>query len=336
MGKNKKIYFSNIWKSLLLPLMLYVVLTLASGFRFGRASVMLAIARQTVQPCLFAYAIYCNMVLGMWDFSAGAAIVLSAIIGGRITLALGTGVWGLLLFCMLTAIALNFITILTQHFMRIPSIIISLGLVMIYETAGALLFNGEGVNLLAIRTETVLGKSPYCFAVLAVFMVLFYMVYHHTVFGYRVRALGNGGELAKNIGVNELHTKLQVAIFGGIFLGASATVMACLQNSAAPKTNMDSAVLVFDVIMAVLIASYLTRYCSITFAILIGVFCMKMLATGLLAMGLNSTLQNVATGLFMLIFVGITSNQDRLAVRKNIRERARAAEEKRRKAVSEG
>lgn len=328
---NKKLHnnLKKIGKALLMPCIIYVLFALSSGFRFGSRPVMVSIARQIVQPCLFAYGIYCNMALGMWDFSAGATLLLSAIIGGNVSLALGWGVFGLMLFSMLTAIFINLITSLIQHIMRLPSIIVSLGLVMIYETIGCLIFEGKGVNLLSIRRQTVLGQSPYCFIILAVFMALFYVVFNHTTFGYHIRSLGNGGELARNIGINELTTKLGCAAFGGIFLGISAAVMACLQNSAASKTNLESVTLVFDVIMAVLIASYLARYCNITFAIAIGVLSMKMLAAGLLALGLNSTMQNVATGLFMLIFMGITSNQDKFAIRKDIRRRAKEAEAKR-------
>ncbi len=273
MKKSLRGKLKNGFMSLLLPLIIYCVFTLVSGFRFGRLPVMLSIARQIVQTGLFAYAIYCNMAMGMWDFSAGATVLLAAIIGGRASLAAGFGIWGLILFAILTAVCINLLTMTVQHIMKLPSIIVSLGLVMLYETAGSLLFHGE---------------------------------------------------LAKNIGVNELRTKLGTAVFGGVFLGISAAVMACLQNSAAPKTNLESVTLVFDVIMAVLIASYLARYCNITFAILIGVLSMKMLAAGLLSIGLNSTMQNVATGLFMLLFVGITSNQEKLTEHKRMRERARA------------
>ena len=325
MRKSLQEKLKNILRSLLLPLIIYCVFTIVSGFRFGKLPVMLSIARQIVQTSLFAYGIYCNMAMGMWDFSAGATVILAAIIGGRISLAMGFGIWGLILFAVLTAICINLLTITIQHIMKLPSIIVSLGLVMIYETVSSLIFEGKGVNLLAIREETVLGKSPYCFIVLGISMILFYIVLCHTTFGYHVRALGSSGVLAKNIGVNELYTKLGTAVFGGVFLGISAAVMACQQNSAAPKTNLESVTLVFNVIMAVLIAFYLVRYCNITFAIIIGVLSMKMLAAGLLSIGLNSTMQDVATGLFMLTFIGITSNQDKLAARKRMRERTRVS-----------
>lgn len=321
-------YANRTVKSLLLPVVVYLFFTLVSRFRFGSLNTLSAIARQAVQSIVFAYAIYGNMALGMWDFSAGANLVLSAIIGGQMTLALGTGLFGLLLFSILTAVILNLITMLVQHLLQLPSIIVTLGLSMIYETASALVFEGKGVNLLPIRSETVLGKSPYCFIVLAVCALAFYIAHNHTLFGYRVRSLGQGGGLSRSIGVPELRTKVAAAIFGGVLLGVAAVIMSCQQNSAAPKTGLSSVSLVFDVIMGVLIGSYLTKYCDVTFAVAIGVFTMKMLGSGLLSLGLSATLQNVATGIFMLVFIGIASNQDKVANRRVIREKARAAEAK--------
>ena len=58
MKKSLRGKLKNGFMSLLLPLIIYCVFTLVSGFRFGRLPVMLSIARQIVQTGLFAYAIY--------------------------------------------------------------------------------------------------------------------------------------------------------------------------------------------------------------------------------------------------------------------------------------
>lgn len=329
-------YAGRTMKSLILPLTVYLFFALTSGFRFGSINTLVSIARQTVQTVIIAYAIYNTMALGMWDFSAGANLLLAGIIGGQATLAAGTGLWGLILFSILTAVAINLLSMLVQHLLQLPSMIVTLGLTMIYETVGCLIFDGKGVNLLPMRTETVLGKSPYCFFVLLICAAVFYVAHNHTLFGYRIRSLGQGGGLATSIGVSELKTKLMAAAFGGVFLGIAAAVMACQQNSAMPKSGLESVGVVFDVIMGVLIGASLTKYCDITVALAIGVFTMKMLATGLLSLGLSATLQNVATGMFMLLFISIVSNQDKLSARKAIQQRAKAAIAKRSQNVAEG
>lgn len=334
--KNKvKNASSRVFNSLLLTLVVYVFFVVASGFQFGSGKVLLSVARQTVQPCLMAYALYLSMSLGMWDFGTGAELILSAIIGGQLTLKLGLGAGGLVLFCLLICIALNLISILIQHFMKLPSIIVTLGLALIIETIGCVIYDGKGVNLISIRSQTVLGKSPYCFIILGIAALIFIVVYNRMEIGYHIRALGNGGELATNLGVSELKVKMEAAFVGGIFLGLSAAVYACVQNSAAPKSGLESVNFVFDVLMSVLIAYHIMKYCNAAIALIIGVFTMKLLVAGLIAVGLNATLQNVATGLFVLIFMGITNNQDRIYEKRRLRRRAEIAKQHRLNAVKE-
>ena len=46
---------------------------------------------------------------------------------------------------------------------------------------------------------------------------------------------------------------------------------------------------------------------------------MKMLSAGLIAIGLNSNLQSIAQGIFLMIFIGLSSNKDRFLAYMNDR-----------------
>ena len=64
----------------------------------------------------------------------------------------------------------------------------------------------------------------------------------------------------------------------------------------------------------------LQRYCNILIGIFIGNFVLNMLTTGLMNMGLSSSLQDTASGIFLLIIMIFTYNSQRVldyfAVRK--------------------
>ena len=77
--------------------------------------------------------------------------------------------------------------------------------------------------------------------------------------------------------------------------------------------------------MGVFLGRYLARYCDLTIGTALGAFTMKMLGAGLLALGLDSQLQQVVTGAFLLIFIGISQNQNKVFERIEIRKRANAA-----------
>jgi ribose transport system permease protein len=74
---------------------------------------------------------------------------------------------------------------------------------------------------------------------------------------------------------------------------------------------MSSLSYVFNSLLAVTIAQFISKYCGQVLATIIGTFTMKMLASGLLGMGISATWQNVCIGIFLLIFIAYSTNQQR-------------------------
>jgi len=56
----------------------------------------------------------------------------------------------------------------------------------------------------------------------------------------------------------------------------------------------------------------LEQYCNLLIGIFIGNFVMNMLTTGLLSLGLSASLQNTASGVFLLIIMIFTYNYQRV------------------------
>ena len=329
----------NQLKCLILPLVVYLIFAVGSGFRFGKPATMFAILRQTVLPTLIAWAISSNQTMGVWDFTPGSVICLSGIIGGNIALKLGTNCIGLMFILIACTIVLSMVMFVLFNFLRIPSMVTGLGVLMMYETLSALLFNGGGV---AIRGDilrclahgigavtrgdiSILGRSPYIFIVFIVGGLIIWTLNNKTKFGYNVRALGYGTAIAQNIGVNLTKTRFFSFLLEGVMLGLASTVSLSMTGNAAATLNMATTSMGFDAIMGVFIGQYLAKYCDITIGIALGAFTMKMLGSGLLAFGLSSTLQQVATGLFLLLFIGISQNQNVVFEKRALRKKAAEA-----------
>ena len=220
-------------------------------------------------------------------------------------------------------IVLSMVMFVLFNFLRIPSMVTGLGVLMMYETLSALLFNGGGV---AIRGDiSILGRSPYIFIVFIVGGLIIWTLNNKTKFGYNVRALGYGTAIAQNIGVNLTKTRFFSFLLEGVMLGLASTVSLSMTGNAAATLNMATTSMGFDAIMGVFIGQYLAKYCDITIGIALGAFTMKMLGSGLLAFGLSSTLQQVATGLFLLLFIGISQNQNVVFEKRALRKKSAEA-----------
>ena len=326
MGVKIKNYTMRTVKTLLLPVMVYVLFMIIGKGRFGTSRQMLTIARQTVMPILVSLAIACNMSIGMWDFSAGGVVLVSSIIGGSMAKITGTGIPGMIVFCIIVGVIMASVTGLLYNFMKVPSMVLTIGLVLVYETIPFFVFGGGGV--LISGKMTILALAPYCFIVLAIMFALFYVVFNYTPFGHNVRALGNGQLIARNAGLNPWKTKFYSFLFGGIFLGMAAVMNLSTNGIAKPGLSMASVAMVFDSMMGIFIGLFLSKYCNLAIGVTLGTFTMKMLNTGLIAVGFSTTIREITTGLFLLIILGISSNQGRIAEWRAKKQRAKEANEK--------
>jgi ribose transport system permease protein len=275
--------------------------------------------KQSLFPCLIAWGISFNMTMGVFDLSPGSIIVLSGIIGGNLALSFNMGMPGLLLFTVIIAAILCTVNCLVFVKMRIPSMILSLGMLMIYETLTAILYEGKGVT---IPTEwRLLYSEPYIYIVFVLMFVVLFYINRYTKFAYDVRSLGNGTGIAMNIGVDLTKTRFKSFCLEGILLGLAAVIDMSMTGSEKATQSMASCSTAFAAIMAVFVGIYLAKYCGIMMGTFIGAFSLKILASGTLALGLSAQMQKVSNGIFLIVFVGLSQNLGRIAEQRERRKK---------------
>jgi ribose transport system permease protein len=271
---------------------------------------------------LIAMALSMLMTMGMWDFSAGSVVYAGAIFGGNIALMTETGIVGVMIFSLITALLFTTLSGVLYNLLRVPSMVLSIGLMMIYEVIPRLIFEGGAAEIpMAWGT---LSQSPWCFIIFGIMFTVFNIVYNYTIFGHNVRAIGANQSIAYNAGVNITKIKLQAYIFGGFFLGIAGALFIFTGIRIYPATSMSSITVIFDAMMGVFLAFVLSRYCGFSFGLLIGAFTMRLLGTGLVSYGLSSTVRAICSGLFLLIILCYSANQGRFTA---WRERKRVAAE---------
>ena len=317
---------TNVVKSLLLPVIVYIVLTISTGGRFGKPAAMLLVLRQSVVPLLLAMACAFVMPLGMWDFSAGAVMMTSAILCGAVSIKTGMGIPAMVVTGILTGLVLSMVTGLLYNVMKVPSMVLTVGLAMVYEAIPRL-FSADFIQI-KIRDNT-LARVPWCFVVLAVFFAIFYVVTNRTAYGKNVRAIGANQVIANNAGVDLQKTKFISFALSGLFCGVAGVLFMSNSITLQAPVAFGSVGQIFDAMMGIFIAFFLERYCNFAFGIVIGTLSMKMLTSGLIALGLSTTVRDITTGAFLLVLLIFSSNQslldqirNRRAVRKRALERA--------------
>ncbi|HHW49258.1 MAG TPA: hypothetical protein GXX14_11685 [Clostridiaceae bacterium] len=308
--KKLKVNLLKMLKTILLPVIVYLVLLIATGGRFGKPSSLLMVFRLSVIPIMIAYAIGMNMTIGMWDFSVGGIIYASAILGGTLSHKTGTGVWGMFIFIVGIAILFSTLNGILYKLMKIPSLVLTTGMLMVYEALPRVI----GIKEVKISiSDGVLAQMPWCYIILFVMFALFYVVYNKTSLGYNVKATGANQIIASNAGIDIEKVKFQSFLFGGVFAGLAAVLLLSNNTTIRPIASMGSIHLLFDAMMGVFIAFFLSSSCNFAVGIVIGTVSMQMLTSGLVAMGLDTNARSIASGLFLLILLIISSNQGSFA-----------------------
>ena len=319
----KKLAVSTV-KILAFPVFVVALFAVLTEGRIVNVRTLSTVLRQSVYPAIICYALVLNMTMGAMNFAAGAVIVCASIFGGNLMVATGTGIVGLFVMCLLAALVLSAIMGALYNVMRIPMIVLAIGMVMVYEAVPRLLYE-EGVKI--PFNMTYMATAPYCFIVLAVMMIFFYLLYFKTAFGHNLRALGSNQEIAINVGLNNDRIKFLCFIFSGVFLGIAATLYLSNQREVRNVTMLNSMLIMMESFMCMFLAFFLSRFGNLTFAVLIGTFTMKFITTGFSTLGISPTVRDIATGLLLFILFAMSANQGILKYIRSQNENARIANE---------
>ena len=321
-------FFIKLAKALILPAAMFALVFILTRF-IGQGQFMTwgniqNIIKNTLLSSCISLAMACNMLNHRWDFSVGMMVILVPVLATPIVEKTNMGIPGFILVCLVIGLLLGLLNGVTYMIFKVPAIVTSLGFYVIYESV-ITVYNG-GIGAKIYNTEILaLAKFPGIIILALAGFVIFYILFTHTRFGYNCRSLANSQRLAVNNGINErrnvigcyLMMGFLVAIAGMIYLSMTGTIVADMRENG-------SSTIMFEAFPPVFIGFYLMRYTNLATGVFLGTLTMKILISGMLALGVPATLQNVGTGLFLLIFIAFTSNQARMLAAKKAKKRVAA------------
>ena len=292
-------------KTLVIPVAVYVLFGILSGGRMFNSRAILTVLRQAIQPSIICYALLLGMSIGMMNFGAGSFVICAAIIGNGLSNMLGWGLPGLVFFAILISLICSAIMVLLYNWLRVPCMVLSLGMMLVFESMPRVFFPGGAV----IATENAfLARQPWCFVIMAAMMAVFYIIYNKTPYGHNIRAIGSNQSVALAAGLNLDKIKFTNFMVGGFFLGVAAVLYMSAQGKVQNVSALGSMAVMMDGFMGVFLGMLLARWSDPSIAVFCGVLTMKILANGFVAVGLESTWKDVVTGLFMLIIMAVSEN----------------------------
>lgn len=295
---------------LLIPISVYLFFLILQPSRFGGSESIFILFQQALLPSVTACGIYFIVSMGLFDFSVGANIVLSAIIASKLFPV--AGYWGFVLGGLITGTLIGLVNGFTYITFRIPSIIVSVGLMIIYECLGMFISDGSIITL--VSSQRMLGKAPLNIIGSLIAFIFAYFLIKFTRIGVYTRAIGNNENIVKLMGINVDKYKMLGFAICGLFSGITGVLTISYSSSIAPLLNMESLDRNFLPLMGCFVGIALKKYVNPILAIIIGEFSITMLINGLMTNGIDATLQNVVIGLTLLFIVAMS-----MRIRKNQR-----------------
>lgn len=295
---------------ILLPVLVYLLFFILSGGKYGKPTTIIMNFKQTLVPTLISYAMCCNVLCNRMDLSAGSVVMLSSMIGAKAVYVYHIGVVPFALLVIFSGIVLGVISGVAYMLLKVPAIVTALGVCMIYETFS----NLTSISwVTAISGDTTLfGRYPYCVIIFVIMAVAFYLLYNNTKFGYNVRACASSQQIAKSAGVDTRKTAFLCYVVSAVFLGVASLLRISIQGSIDTPQYMSSTNIIFNCLLGIYVGIALERYCNIVVGIFVGNLILNMLTSGLMNMGLSSSLQDTASGAFLLLIMIYTYNNDRV------------------------
>lgn len=320
-SKGKKIA-SRIFGTLIIPVVFLVVLEvicIANGkqmisnlISFNNFVIYTAIVMITTM------ALSINLNSGRFDFSLGSMALLSSVISAKLTYAILGGGSGsapvMLALSIIIGAAIGLVSGLLYVMLRIPPIITSLGVTLIFEGITYTITEGKYVMSEVQNSSMAAFSSTWIWALLiiVVVLVLMILIFDHTRFGYDYNALKSGQRVSVNTGIKEVGNAIKCYAMCGALMGIVGFLNAVRNtNINGGQLNFASIGIMFTAFLPMFIGGYIARYSNDKIGYFLAALCMSMLNSTFAAFSntISASAQSIINAVLLVVFLIYLNNE---------------------------
>jgi ribose transport system permease protein len=292
-------------------LILIVVFSISSPAFFSLAN-FLNIGRQTTLVTVIAAGMTFVIIAGEIDLSIGAVLALSGVVSAMTMQANGDSVLLGVISGIGTGALAGLITGLTTTTLKIPSFLVSLGMLGIARGVALMITDTKAVpvenpDFWAIFGEgSILGMPAPVFFTGLTILVMGYLL-HLTAFGRRVYAVGGNAKAADYSGINVTTVKTLCFVLTGCLVGLAGMILTGRAHAARPDI---AAGLELDVLAAVILGgTSLFGGRGAIIGTVMGSLLIGVINNGLTLLSFTSASQLVVKGLLIIVAVAFSKQR---------------------------
>jgi ribose/xylose/arabinose/galactoside ABC-type transport system permease subunit len=295
-------------------ILLVLFFSVAAGGKFMTIRNWSLILEQTPVLALLALGMTFVITAGFIDLSVGSIFGMASLIGALATRQLGLA--GILV-CIMTGAGIGFINGVLFNWLRIPSFIVTLAMMVIMRAFMAIITGGfaiylDQVNASGLAFVNWLGRFPQVAIITLAITAVSALIYSRGVFGRNLAAIGGAERAVARFGVSVGRYRILAMTLSGLMAGLASILGLAQFGAAGPLTGSGMELQAISAV--VLGGTPLTGGYGSTIKTLVGALALIVLADGLTLMGVPPSWTSVVSGVILIAAVAIALERGKIGV----------------------
>jgi ribose transport system permease protein len=307
--------YKRILGTLALPLSVYLImygLSHAGGKTyFGTWMMWQTLIVDISVAVTMALGIGLQFKSGRFDFSGGGIMLVTGIVAANIAKNNGNDIYLFAVICFAVAILLSVLVALVYVYGRLPIIIATIGMALLFESITTLIYKGSGINLVANMDLNRFSAYPLVLVPLIGAIVVYILFSYLTVTGKQAQLLAHNQQSAVNIGINEKRNVIVSYIYSGAIFGFATMIYSSTGLHKAAFASLSTVGSLFTNILPVFIGLMLIAFCGDTIGIIVGAITLCVMSYGLnvvFSAEMGGAISIIITAIFIFV-INVISGQ---------------------------
>lgn len=326
----------NILITLAFPLVMFLIMEILCVALQGHHLIssmidIKTLVRNSGISALIAFAFSFNLTCGRFDLSLGAQRLAGTIVGGVLAITLGlSGVW-ILLFALGFGLLFGFATGLIFVTLRVPPMVLGIGVGLVWECIPYVVSEGKGLNLFGVAGIEILSDTAFIIMLMIAAAIFVTVIMNTTKFGYQMRAIQGSQLIARNSGINIFKHTVICYTLAGALVCVAGTVDTGFSTQMSATLGLASNGTVTAHMFPMILGGFIGLWSNEAIGIIVAAVTVRLFAFGLTTLELSEANSNFANMVLFVGFLVFLANKNIFKIRKAEAARIALAQEKKAK-----